>query len=146
MNKEIADYLLISRGFEKELYEYNIQLGLQVTEISKGYYRISCAEFRYSPPTTANLTINVYQWGSAQEKVISKFYHTPAAKEVTFYLNENRINVDDVRLVVRFTDKEGETFKGYYETKQFKDRTSELFEKNKAVIEKWVAENGELID
>ncbi|TCP91166.1 hypothetical protein EDC44_1372 [Cricetibacter osteomyelitidis] len=131
MNKEIADYLFISRGFEKELYEYDIQSGLQVTEISKGYYRISCAEFRYSPPTVSNLIINVYQWGSSQGKVITKFYYAPAAKEVTFYLNENRINADDVRLVVRFTDKTGENFKGYYETKQFKQRTSELLEKIK---------------
>ncbi|TCP96515.1 hypothetical protein EDC44_10448 [Cricetibacter osteomyelitidis] len=146
MNENIEDYLLISQGFEKELYEYDIQSGLQVTEIGKGYYRISCAEFRYSPPTTSNLIINVYQWGSAQAKAISQFYHTPATKEVTFSLNENRINVDDVRVAVIFTDKEGEVFKGYYETKQFKQRTSELLEKNKALIEKWTAENGELID
>ncbi|WP_316245590.1 hypothetical protein [Aggregatibacter actinomycetemcomitans] len=90
MNKQVEDYILISQGFEKELYEYDIQSGLKISKISRDYYRISCAEFRRTEPTTQNLVINLYQWGSAKAQPIKRFY-AGASGEVTFYLAENNI-------------------------------------------------------
>ena len=79
------------------------------SKISQGYYSISCAEFRRTEPTTHNLVINLYQWGSAQAQPIKRFY-AGASGDVTFYLAENNIHIKDVRIIAKFTDKEGGTF------------------------------------
>ena len=50
------------------------------SKISQGYYRISCAEFRHTEPTTQNLVINLYQWGSAQAQPIKRFYAGASVK------------------------------------------------------------------
>ena len=118
MNKQIEDYILISKGFEQELYEYDIQSGLKISKISQGYYRISCAEFRRTEPTTQNLVINLFQWGSSQAQPIKRFY-AGASSEVTFYLAENNIHIKDVRIIAKFTDKEGGTFDDVYLSEEF---------------------------
>ncbi|WP_369801924.1 hypothetical protein [Rodentibacter sp. Ppn85] len=125
MNKQIEDYMLISQGFEKELYEYDIQAGLKISKISQSYYRISCAEFRRTEPTTHNLVINLYQWGSALAHPIKRFY-AGAAGEVTFYLTDNNIHIKEVRIIAEFTDKEGDTFKDVYLSEEFENKTKEI--------------------
>ncbi|MFC2275605.1 MAG: hypothetical protein ACFNJK_09170, partial [Haemophilus parainfluenzae] len=62
------------------------------SKISQGYYRISCAEFRRTEPTTHNLVINLYQWGSAQAQPIKRFY-AGASGDVTFYLDRSGIDI-----------------------------------------------------
>ncbi|MFC2363712.1 MAG: toxin VasX [Haemophilus parainfluenzae] len=134
MNKQVYDYILISQGFEKELYEYDIQAGLKISKISQGYYRISCAEFRRTEPTTQNLVINLYQWGSAQAQPIKRFY-AGASGDVTFYLAENNIHIKDVRIIAKFTDKEGGTFDDVYLSEEFQAKTKEIQQKGQAAME-----------
>ena len=134
MNDQIEDYILISQGFEKELYEYDIQSGLKISKISQGYYRISCAEFRRTEPTTQNLVINLYQWGSAQAQPIKRFY-AGASGDVTFYLAENNIHIKDVRIIAKFTDKEGGTFDDVYLSEEFQAKTKEIQQKGQAAME-----------
>ncbi|PNL90713.1 hypothetical protein A6J76_007855 [Aggregatibacter aphrophilus] len=134
MNKQVDDYILISQGFEKELYEYDIQAGLKISKISQGYYRISCAEFRRTEPTTQNLVINLYQWGSAQAQPIKRFY-AGASGDVTFYLAENNIHIKDVRIIAKFTDKEGGTFDDVYLSEEFQAKTKEIQQKGQAAME-----------
>ena len=134
MNKQIEDYILISKGLEKELYEYDIQSGLKISKISQGYYRISCAEFRHTEPTTHNLVINLYQWGSAQAQPIKRFY-AGASGDVTFYLAENNIHIKDVRIIAKFTDKEGGTFDDVYLSEEFQAKTKEIQQKGQAAME-----------
>ncbi|WP_018355790.1 toxin VasX [Rodentibacter pneumotropicus] len=139
MNKQVEDYILISQGFEKELYEYDIQSGLKISKISQGYYRISCAEFRRTEPTTHNLVINLYQWGSAQALPIKRFY-AGASGEVTFYLAENNIHIDEIRIIATFTDKEGGTFEDVYLSEVFENKTKELQQQAQSVMEKAIEE------
>ena len=134
MNKQIEDYILISKGFEQELYEYDIQSGLKISKISQGYYRISCAEFRRTEPTTQNLVINLFQWGSSQAQPIKRFY-AGASSEVTFYLAENNIHIKDVRIIAKFTDKEGGTFDDVYLSEEFQAKTKEIQQKGQAAME-----------
>lgn len=134
MNDQIEDYILISKGFEKELYEYDIQAGLKISKISQGYYRISCAEFRRTEPTTQNLVINLYQWGSAQAQPIKRFY-AGASGDVTFYLAENNIHIKDIRIIAKFTDKEGGTFDDVYLSEEFQAKTKEIQQKGQAAME-----------
>ncbi|TYA33933.1 hypothetical protein FXB68_11140 [Aggregatibacter actinomycetemcomitans] len=134
MNEQVEDYILISQGFEKELYEYDIQSGLKINKISRDYYRISCAEFRRTEPTTQNLVINLYQWGLAQAQPIKRFY-AAASGEVTFYLAENNIHIEDIRIVAEFTDKEGDTFTDVYLSEEFNHRTRELEQRMQKAVE-----------
>ena len=134
INEQVEDYILISQGFEKELYEYDIQAGLKISKISQGYYRISCAEFRRTEPTTQNLVINLYQWGSAQAQPIKRFY-AGASGDVTFYLAENNIHIKDVRIIAKFTDKEGGTFDDVYLSEEFQAKTKEIQQKGQVTME-----------
>ena len=134
INEQVEDYILISQGFEKELYEYDIQAGLKISKISQGYYRISCAEFRHTEPTTQNLVINLFQWGSSQAQPIKRFY-AGASGEVTFYLAENNIYIKDVRIIAKFTDKEGGTFDDVYLSEEFQAKTKEIQQKGQAAME-----------
>ena len=134
INEQVEDYILISQGFEKELYEYDIQAGLKISKISQGYYRISCAEFRHTEPTTQNLVINLYQWGSAQAQPIKRFY-AGASGDVTFYLAENNIHIKDVRIIAKFTDKEGGTFDDVYLSEEFQAKTKEIQQKGQVTME-----------
>ena len=134
INEQVEDYILISQGFEKELYEYDIQAGLKISKISQGYYRISCAEFRHTEPTTQNLVINLYQWGSAQAQPIKRFY-AGASGDVTFYLAENNIHIKDVRIIAKFTDKEGGTFDDVYLSEEFQAKTKEIQQKGQVAME-----------
>ena len=93
------------------------------SKISQGYYSISCAEFRRTEPTTHNLVINLYQWGSAQAQPIKRFY-AGASGDVTFYLAENNIHIKDVRIIAKFTDKEGGTFDDVYLSEEFQAKTN----------------------
>lgn len=138
INKQVEDYILISQGFEQELYEYDIQSGLKISEINSGYYRIRCAEFRRTKPTTGNLVIKLYQWGSSQAQLIKQFYVAPTG-EVTFYLAENNIRREDIRIIAEFRDKEGETFKDVYLSKAFKNRTQEVQQRGQKAIEEFLA-------
>ncbi|OOF63658.1 hypothetical protein [Rodentibacter pneumotropicus] len=105
------------------------------SKISQGYYRISCAEFRHTEPTTHNLVINLYQWGSPQAHPIKRFYAgTPS--EVTFYLAENNIYTEDIRIVAEFTDKEGDTFEDVYLSEVFENKTKEIQQQAQSVMEK----------
>ncbi|OOF61948.1 hypothetical protein BH925_10405 [Rodentibacter pneumotropicus] len=139
MNKQIEDYMLISKGFEKELYEYDIQSGLKISKISQGYYRISCAEFRRTEPTTHNLVINLYQWGSAQAQPVKQFY-VGAPGEVRFHLAENNIHIKEVRIIAKFTDREGEIFKDIYLSEEFENKTKEIQQRAQAAMEKAIEE------
>ena len=105
------------------------------SKISQGYYRISCAEFRHTEPTTHNLVINLYQWGSAQAQPIKRFY-AGASGDVTFYLDENNIHIKDVRIIAKFTDKEGGTFDDVYLSEEFQAKTKEIQQKGQAAMEK----------
>ncbi|OOF71402.1 toxin VasX [Rodentibacter caecimuris] len=134
MNDQLEDYMLISKGFEKELYEYDIQAGLKISKISQGYYRISCAEFRRTEPTTHNLVINLYEWGSAQALPIKRFY-AGATGEVRFHLAENNIHIKEVRIVAEFTDKEGGTFEDVYFSEEFQNKTKEIQQQALAAME-----------
>ena len=134
INEQVEDYILISQGFEKELYEYDIQAGLKISKISQGYYRISCAEFRHTEPTTQNLVINLFQWGSSQAQPIKRFY-AGASGDVTFYLAENNIYIKDVRIIAKFTDKEGGTFDDVYLSEEFQAKTKEIQQKGQAAME-----------
>ncbi|THA06213.1 toxin VasX [Rodentibacter pneumotropicus] len=139
INEQVEDYILISQGFEKELYEYDIQAGLKISKISQGYYRISCAEFKRTAPTTDNLVINLYQWGSPQVHQIKRFY-AGSSGEVTFYLAENNIHIKEVRIIAEFTDKEGDTFKDVYLSEAFENKTKELQQQAQSVMEKAIEE------
>ncbi|TGY47387.1 hypothetical protein E5343_11880 [Rodentibacter caecimuris] len=103
--------------------------------MSQGYYRISCAEFRRTEPTTHNLVINLYEWGSAQARPIKRFY-AGSSGEVTFYLAENNIHIKEVRITAEFTDKEGGTFEDVYFSEEFQNKTKEIQQQAQAVIEK----------
>ncbi|MBN6067454.1 hypothetical protein HYE54_08455 [Aggregatibacter actinomycetemcomitans] len=105
-----------------------------MSKISRDYYRISCAEFRRTEPTTQNLVINLYQWGSAQAQPIKRFY-AGASGEVTFYLAENNIHIKDFRIVAEFTDKEGGTFNDVYLSEEFNHRTGELEQRMQKTVE-----------
>ncbi|WP_255204595.1 hypothetical protein [Rodentibacter caecimuris] len=139
MNKQIEDYMLISKGFEKELYEYEIQAGLKISKISQGYYRISCAEFRRTEPTTHNLVINLYEWGSAQAQPIKRFY-AGSSGEVTFHLAENNIYIKEVRIIAVFTDKEGDIFEDVYFSEEFQNKTKEIQQQAQDAMEKAIDE------
>ncbi|MCR1838030.1 hypothetical protein NSA18_09065 [Pasteurella caecimuris] len=139
MNKQIEDYMLISKGFEKELYEYEIQAGLKISKISQGYYRITCAEFRRTEPTTHNLVINLYEWGSAQARPIKRFY-AGSSGEVTFRLAENNIHIKEVRIIAEFTDKEGGTFEDVYFSEEFQNKTKEIQQQAQDAMEKAIDE------
>ena len=104
------------------------------SKISQGYYSISCAEFRRTEPTTQNLVINLFQWGSAQAQPIKRFY-AGASGEVTFYLAENNIYIKDVRIIAKFTDKEGGTFDDVYLSEEFQAKTKEIQQKGQAAME-----------
>ncbi|OOF38913.1 hypothetical protein BKK47_08095 [Rodentibacter mrazii] len=109
------------------------------SKISQDYYRISCAEFRRTEPTTHNLVINLYQWGSAQALPIKRFY-AGAAGEVRFHLAENNIHIKEVRIVAEFTDKEGGTFEDVYFSEEFQNKTKEIQQQAQAVMEKAIEE------
>ncbi|MCQ9124116.1 hypothetical protein MUW69_001346 [Rodentibacter heylii] len=110
-----------------------------MSKISQGYYRISCAEFKRTAPTTDNLVINLYQWGSPQVHQIKRFY-AGSSGEVTFYLAENNIHIKEVRIIAEFTDKEGDTFKDVYLSEAFENKTKELQQQAQSVMEKAIEE------
>ncbi|EKX98464.1 hypothetical protein HMPREF9996_00359 [Aggregatibacter actinomycetemcomitans Y4] len=78
--------------------------------------------------------INLYQWGLAQAQPIKRFY-AAASGEVTFYLAENNIHIEDIRIVAEFTDKEGDTFTDVYLSEEFNHRTRELEQRMQKAVE-----------
>ena len=78
--------------------------------------------------------INLYQWGSAQAQPIKRFY-AGASGEVTFYLVENNIYIKDVRIIAKFTDKEGGTFDDVYLSEEFQNKTKEIQQQAQAAME-----------
>ncbi|MBN6063394.1 hypothetical protein HYE55_02570, partial [Aggregatibacter actinomycetemcomitans] len=57
MAKNILQYIIVSKGFKEELYEYLIQSGLQIYPTDNGQFTIFYAEFEKTNPTPANLEI-----------------------------------------------------------------------------------------
>ncbi|OOF78721.1 hypothetical protein BKG96_05245 [Rodentibacter caecimuris] len=95
---------------------------------------MSCAEFRRTEPTTHNLVINLYQWGSAQALPI-KWFYAGATGEVRFHLAENNIHIKEVRITAEFTDKEGGTFEDVYFSEEFQNKTKEIQQQALAAME-----------
>ncbi|WP_238327086.1 hypothetical protein [Rodentibacter pneumotropicus] len=109
------------------------------SKASRGYYRIRCAEFRRTEPTPHNLVINLYQWGSPQAHPIKRFY-TGASGEVTFYLAENNIHIEEFRIIAAFTDKESGTFEDVYLSEAFENKIKETQRQGQAVMEQAIDE------
>ncbi|THA05291.1 hypothetical protein D3M78_12010 [Rodentibacter pneumotropicus] len=98
-----------------------------------------CAEFRRTEPTPHNLVINLYQWGSPQAHPIKRFY-TGASGEVTFYLAENNIHIEEFRIIAAFTDKESGTFEDVYLSEAFENKIKETQRQGQAVMEQAIDE------
>ena len=78
--------------------------------------------------------INLFQWGSSQAQPIKRFY-AGASGDVTFYLAENNIYIKDVRIIAKFTDKEGGTFDDVYLSEEFQAKTKEIQQKGQVTME-----------
>ncbi len=111
------EHLLISKGFEDEVYGYFIQSGLQITPMGKGRFKISCAEFWRTQPNLTNLKIVCYI-PYAESKEIEHAELT-LNRDVVFSLRENGITQENIKLEVTFTDKDGTKFSADYTTDDY---------------------------
>ncbi|OOF65476.1 hypothetical protein BKL51_05475 [Rodentibacter sp. Ppn85] len=113
----MAQYLIISKGLQEELYEYLIQSGLQI-HTSGRQFTLFYAEFEKTRPTLANLEIYCMSYRTKKRKRISQFSY--ALRNVRFSLIENGITETDITLSVVFTDRKGDQVRKLYESEGWK--------------------------